>query len=128
MSQADSGRRAGIGFHCPQDNCTGTVEFDLEAAPSEDFQAVCPVCHRAYAFNPALRGKLERMMRLIDAIRGAEDLLADCTVSVTTAAGEVRIPYAMLLTRLNTRLKLDIGGKPVDIHLLVEPSSPETFR
>ena len=46
MSQADSGRRAGIGFHCPQDNCTGTVEFDLEAAPSEDFQAVCPVCHR----------------------------------------------------------------------------------
>ena len=128
MSQADSGRRAGIGFHCPQDNCTGTVEFDLETAPSEDFQAVCPVCHRAYAFNPALRGKLERMMRLIDAIRGAEDLLADCTVSVTTAAGEVRIPYAMLLTRLNTRLKLNIGGKPVDIHLLVEPSSPEMFR
>ena len=128
MSQADSGPRAGIGFHCPQESCTGTVEFDLAAAPAEDFQAVCPVCHRAYAFNPALRGKLERMMRLIGAIRDAEDLLADCTVSVTVAGGEVRIPYAMLLTRLNTRLKLNIGGKPVDIHLLVEPSSPETFR
>ena len=128
MAQADSAPRAGIGFHCPQDDCTGTVEFDLAAAPAEDFQAVCPVCHRAYVFNPALRGKLERMMRLINAIRDAEDLLADCTVSVTAAGGEVRIPYAMLLTRLNTRLKLNIGGKPVDIHLLVEPSSPETFR
>ena len=128
MSRTDSEPRAGIGFHCPQEGCTGTVEFDLAAAPAEDFQAVCPVCHHAYAFNPALRGKLERMMHLISAIRDAEDLLADCTVSVTVAGGEVRIPYAMLLTRLNTRLNLNIGGKPVDIHLLVEPSSPETFR
>ena len=124
----DLGARAQIDFHCFVDDCHGVVKFNLADITGRDFQAVCPVCHRAYAFNPALRGKLERMMRLINAIRDAEDLLADCTVSVTTAAGEVRIPYAMLLTRLNTRLKLNIGGKPVDIHLLVEPSSPETFR
>jgi len=123
-----SGLSAGIGFHCPQENCTGTVKFDLSETSSEDFQAVCPVCHRAYVFNAALRNKLERMMRLITAIREAEDLLEDCVVSVAVAGGEVRLPYAMLLTRLNTRLKLVVDGKPVDIHLLVEPGSAETFR
>ena len=123
-----SGHSAGIGFHCPQENCAGTVKFDLSETSSEDFQAVCPVCHRAYVFNAALRSKLERMMRLINAIREAEDLLEDSVVSVSVAGGEVRLPYAMLLTRLNTRLKLVVDGKPVDIHLLVEPSAAETFR
>ena len=38
------------------------------------------------------------------------------------------IPYALLLTRLNTLITLNYGGRSVDFHLRVEPSSPETFR
>ena len=68
------------------------------------------------------------MMELVSAIRQAEDILGDSNVSVNVAGGEVRIPYALLLTRLNTLITLNYGDRKVDFHLWIEPSSPETFR
>lgn len=120
--------KARIDFRCLSESCTGVVEFDLREVANKDFQALCPVCGRAYALDAALRDKLERMMKLIEALRNSEDILGDSAVSVNVAGGEVRIPYALLLTRLNTLITLDLGRTPTDFHLWVEPSSPETFR
>ncbi len=125
---AELGARAQIDFHCFVDDCSGVVKFNLADIGGRDFQAVCPVCHRAYALDSALRDKLRRMLELINALRGSEDILGDSVVSVNVAGGEVRIPYALLLTRLNTLITLEVGGKKVDFHLWVEPSSPDTFR
>ena len=75
-----------------------------------------------------LRGKLTKMMKLIDAIRDCEDILGDSVVSVNVAGGEVRIPYALLLTRLNTMISLEVAGRKTDFHLWVEPSNPQVFR
>jgi hypothetical protein len=120
--------KARIDFRCLTQDCTGVVEFNLREIADKDFQAVCPVCHRAYALDGTLQDKLERMMKLIEALRNSEDILGDSVVSVNVAGGEVRVPYALLLTRLNTLITLNLGGKPTDFHLWVEPSSPETFR
>ena len=106
----------------------GVVKFNLADITGRDFQAVCPICHRAYTLDAVLRDKLTRMLELINAIRSSEDILGDSVVSVNVAGGEVRIPYALLLTRLNTLITLELGGKKVDFHLWVEPSSPDTFR
>ena len=125
---AELGARAQIDFHCFVDDCSGVVKFNLADIGGRDFQAVCPVCHRAYALDSALRDKLRRMLELINALRGSEDILGDSVVSVNVAGGEVRIPYALLLTRLNTLITLEVGGKKVDFHLWIEPSSPDTFR
>jgi hypothetical protein len=95
---------------------------------SDDFQAVCGKCHNTYELDADLRDKLNRMLLLIVAIRDAEDILGDCNVSVNVANGEVKIPYALLLTRLNTLITLNLGDRKVDFHLWVEPASPETFR
>ena len=122
------GARAQIDFKCFVENCSGVVKFNLADIDRRDFQAVCPVCHRAYALEPALRDKLKRMLELINALRLSEDILGDSVVSVNVAGGEVRIPYALLLTRLNTLITLELDGKKVDFHLWVEPSSPDTFR
>ena len=122
------GARAQIDFHCFVDDCPGVVKFNLADVGSRDFQAVCPVCHRAYALDGVLRDKLRRMLELVNALRCSEDILGDSVVSVNVAGGEVRIPYALLLTRLNTLITLELGGKKVDFHLWVEPSSPDTFR
>ena len=127
-SEVSSNPKAKIDFCCLTENCTGVVEFNLREIADKDFQAVCPVCHRAYALDAALQDKLERMMKLIEALRNSEDILGDSVVSVNVAGGEVRVPYALLLTRLNTLITLNLGGKPTDFHLWVEPSSPETFR
>ena len=120
--------KARIDFRCLVEGCTGVVEFNLKEIADKDFQAVCPVCRRAYALDAALRDKLERMMKLIEALRNSEDILGDSVVSVNVAGGEVRVPYALLLTRLNTLITLNLGDTPTDFHLWVEPSSPETFR
>ena len=127
-SATELGARAQIDFHCFVDNCTGVVKFNLADIDGRDFQAVCPVCHRAYALEADLRDKLRRMLELIHALRSSEDILGDSVVSVNVAGGEVRIPYALLLTRLNTLITLELDGKKVDFHLWVEPSSPDTFR
>lgn len=122
------GAKVQIDFHCFEDGCDGVVKFNLADVASKSFQAVCPKCHRAYALDAALRDKLGRMLELIIAIRNSEDILGNSIVSVNVAGGEVRIPYALLLTRLNTLITLELGDRKTDFHLWVEPSSPETFR
>ena len=131
MEQANSlGAKAQIDFKClDSGNCDGVVKFNLAEVCDPEFQAVCPKCHRAYQLDEALQDKLGRMLKLVAAIRDAEDILGDSSVAVTVAgAREVKIPYALLLTRLNTLMTLDFGDRKVDFHLRIEPSSAETFR
>ena len=127
MSQNHS-NSARLDFCCQSQDCSGVVKFDLADVTDPDFQAVCPECHRAYALDETMRSKLQRMLELVIAIRNSEDILGDSVVSVNVAGGEVRIPYALLLSRLNTIITLEINGTKTDFHLGVEPSSPNTFR
>jgi len=120
--------KARIDFTCCKEGCEGTIQFNLLDVLKDDFQVVCGKCHTTYEFDDGLRDKLKRMCDLIVSIRKAEDILGNCNVSVNVAGGEVKIPYALLLTRLNTIITLDLGGKAVDFHLWVEPTSPDTFR
>ena len=122
------GNGAALDFCCKASGCDGVIKFNLTDIVDPDFQAVCPACHTAYELDDELRDKLKRMLELIIAIRNSEDILGDSVVSVNVAGGEVRIPYALLLTRLNTIITLDIGDSKTDFHLWVEPSSPSTFR
>jgi hypothetical protein len=120
--------KAQLDFNCMSGDCAGVVGFDLVNVADPDFQAVCPVCHTAYALDDSLRDKLTRMMKLIASIRECEDILGDSVVSVNVAGGEVRVPYALLLTRLNTMISLEVSGRKTDFHLWVEPSNPQIFR
>jgi len=120
--------KAQIDFLCFEDGCDGVVKFDLAEVANADFQAVCPKCHHAYSLDEGLRDKLGRMLKLIEALRASEDLLGQSMVSVNVAGGEVRVPYALLLTRLNTLITLEMGGRNVDFHLWVAPASADTFR
>ena len=122
------GAKAQIDFNCFTPDCDGVVKFNLADIVSRDFQAVCPKCHHPYSFDAGLKDKLERTLELMVAIRKAEDILGDSNVSVNVAGGEVRIPYALLLPRLNTLITLEVGDRKVDFHLWVEPASPDTFR
>ena len=122
------GAKAQIDFHCFSPEGDGVVKVNLADIAGRAFQAVCPKCHRSYALDSGLKDKLGRMLELIIAIRKAEDILGDSNVSVNVAGGEVKIPYALLLTRLNTLITLEVGGRKVDFHLWVEPASPDTFR
>ncbi|MDD2479399.1 MAG: hypothetical protein PHS31_05870 [Victivallaceae bacterium] len=115
-------------FHCLEEPCGGVVKFSLAEVTSKDFQAVCPKCHQTYELNAELTDKLKRMLSLVQAIGDAEDILGSCNVAVNVAGGSVKIPYALLLTRLNTMITLNLGGRDVDFHLWIKPSSSSTFN
>ena len=119
---------AEVDFECLNEECGKTVKFNLIEAIDKDFQLVCGNCHKSYAFDEKLREKLRKFCEMIIAIRGAEDILGNCSVAVTVPGKTVKIPYALLLTRLNTIVTLQFGDKKVDFHFRVEPASPQTFR
>jgi len=121
-------KMAEVDFECFENNCDGVVKFNLRDALADNFQAICQKCHRSYQFENDLKEKLNKLCDLIIAVRKAEDILGDCNVAVTVPGQTVKIPYALLLTRLNTMITLQVGGKDVDFHFRVEPASPDTFR
>ena len=120
--------KAHLDFICAEPDCDAVVKFDLTDIAKDDFQTLCPKCHKPYQFNAELREKLMKLHHLVLALRQAESILGDCNVAVTVPGGEVKIPYALLLTRLNTMITLNVGDKTVDFHLRIEPTSTDTFR
>jgi len=123
-----AGGRAGIDFQCLNKDCRSGVKLSLAEIGDPEFQAVCPRCKATYELDDTLRDRLLRMLDLVQTIRRCEDILGDASVAVATADDEVRVPYALLLTRLNTMISLEMGGEKVNFHLWIEPASPETFR
>ena len=122
------GAKAQIDFQCLDENCDGIIKFNLGNIADSSFQVVCEKCYHSYELDGQLREKLLKMLHLITTLREVEDILGDCKISVNVANGEVKIPYALLLTRLNTMISLKIGERTVDFHLRVEPGAEETFR
>lgn len=119
---------AEVDFECLNPECKETVKFNLIDAANEHFLVICQHCHHSYEFDKDISDKLQKLRNLIIAIRKAEEILGDCNVAVTVPGGTVKIPYPLLLTRLNTMISLKMGGRKIDFHFRVEPSSPKTFR
>ncbi len=117
-----------VDFVCIEPDCKAPVAFNLMDAMEKDSQILCPSCHRPYEFEQGLKDKLGKLLKLILAVREAESILGDCNVSVSVPGGSVKIPYPLLLTRLNTLISLDMGGKKVEFHFRIEPTSPDTFK
>lgn len=119
---------AHIDFNCLNENCDNIVSFNMAEAINPDFQLVCPVCHRAFVLNDSLRRKFVKMQELIASLRDSEEILDNSSVAVDVPGGEVKVPYALLLTRLNSRISLEVDGRFIDFTLRVEPGNPDTFR
>ena len=121
--------KATIEFNCIEEKCGKPIQFNMMALKESDGFLVCPACHRSYQFNKSTLDKLSKLRNLIVAIREAEEILDDCNIAVTTAVDEVKLPYRLLLTRLNTTFSLYLNDQQVDFTFRVEPLSEEgTFR
>jgi len=120
--------RAALDFACIDPDCQAAVQCNVMALEAADGRVTCPQCRREYVFESDFRAKFLRLRSLILALREAEDILGDASVAVTTPAGEVKIPYRLLLTRLNTIITLEIEGKKIDFHFRVEPLRESSFR
>jgi hypothetical protein len=110
-----------VDFKCLQHDCDAVVEFNIMGLKKNNGVVSCPTCHHQVEFNEEFIGKLEKLRNLLIAVQEAEDILGDCNVGVTTPAGEIKVPYRLLLTRLNSLLTLDVAGEKVDFAFRIEP-------
>lgn len=114
-----------VQFKCQNPQCAKPVQLDLLDTTEDNQIILCPACHESYQFDRKFIEKLSKLKKLIAAIQDAEDILDDAIVSVTTRSDEVKLPYRLLLTRLNTQI--NIGG--IDFTFRLEPlEKNSTFR
>lgn len=109
-----------VEFICVQDKCDGTVTFKMLALNNGD-KVFCPKCNNEYVFNCELITKLQKFSDLIHAVRESSDILGSTNVSINVNGHSVKIPYRLLLTRLNTVLTLRIGDREIHFRYRVEP-------
>ena len=120
--------RARVDFVCIDEDCHGVVLFNVMELRESKGQVSCPSCHREYRFDVEFLEKLERLRELVLAVMNAEDILGDVNVAVTTPAGTIKVPYRLLLTRLNSIITLQVGDQKVDFHFRIEPLHDATFK
>ena len=95
----------------------------------KDGLITCPHCYRQYSFSDSgFIDKLQKLKNLLIAVKEAEDILGDVNVGVNTVAGSAKIPYRLLLTRMNTVITLDVGGQKIDFNFRVEPAKSGDFH
>ena len=118
-----------IDFNCLEADCDHTIEFNLMGLKANNGLVSCPHCHSQYELkDESFIGKLEKLRNLLLAVRDAEEILGDVNVGVTTMSGQTKIPYRILLTRLNTTITLELEGQKVDFAFRVEPTQSNEFR
>ena len=125
---AETELQAKVDFACLDEECRSTITFNVMDLCESNGKIACPECHRLYHFDTTFRDKLKRLRTLILSVQEAEDILGDACIAVTTATDEVKIPYRLLLTRLNSIITLNVGGQDVTFHFRIEPLNNGTFK
>lgn len=83
----------------------------------------CDVCGKNYLFNdPTLVRQLKKFEALCRQIHDSEEILGSASVGVNVGEHHVKVPYKLLLTRLNSNLELNMEGKKVSIFFRIEPT------
>lgn len=106
-------------FNCLE--CSEPVNFSLfELEKQPNF--ACDSCQKKYAFSDNfLKQQLRKFENLCRQLIESEDILGSTSVGVDVGEHHVKIPYKILLTRLNPSLDLKIGDKTLSIRFRLEP-------
>ena len=102
--------------------CQNPIQFSVfELEKSE--QVKCSECGLIYDFNDeVLMRQLRKFENLCRQIQLSEEILSNTSVGIYLGDREVKIPYKLLLTRLNSTLDLTVGERPLTITFRIEPT------
>ncbi len=82
----------------------------------------CADCEREYLFDDAtICRQLRKFEALCRQVLESEEILGNTSVGINVGEHHVKVPYKLLLTRLNACLDLSIGEKPLTITFRLEP-------
>ena len=109
-----------IEFKCISPACATPIDFSLTEIESNG-TLVCPHCGKAYSFHPDFVDKMKRFYKLVEAVQDARDILGNANVAINVKGNEVKIPYRLLLTRMNTLITLKMDDGELTFRFRVEP-------
>ena len=119
----------GAGLEFPCCSCGKIVAFSVTDVLSDKrLEIKCEGCQQGYLFeDPVLRGHMRKFVALCSQIQDSEEILSKTSVGVTVANRTVKVPYNLLLTRLNSFLELELDGKTICVQFRTEPCSATKF-
>lgn len=107
-------------------NCQKPIQFSV--FDLENHQKIaCTECGLTYDFSDAaLQRQLKKFEDLCCQIQSSEEILSNTSVGIFLGDREIKIPYKLLLTRLNSTLDLMVGERPLSITFRIEPAKEFT--
>lgn len=102
--------------------CQQPVRFSIFELNDNHAPISCSKCDKKYAFeDDSLKRQLKKFEALCCQIIDSEEILSNTSVGIDVGEHSVKIPYRLLLTRLNSMLDLKIGDQHVAINFRIEP-------
>jgi hypothetical protein len=109
-----------IEFKCIDEKCDEFLCLSIKEIENNP-TVTCSGCRKTYTFNEDFIVKMKKFEKLVLAVREAEDILGSTNVAINIKGHQIKVPYRLLLTRLNTLITLNIGGKEISFRFRVEP-------
>lgn len=107
-------------FSCQ--GCQKPIKFSIFEIEAHHSTVCCSECGKKYAFNDeALKRQLKKFQALCQQLIESEEILSNTAVGIDVGDHHVKVPYKILLTRLNSSLDLMIGNQPLSISFRIEP-------
>lgn len=107
-------------FNCL--SCQIPVSFSVFNLNHSECLFSCEGCQKQYAFtDETLKRQLKKFAALCQQLIESEEILSHAAIGIDINNTQVKIPYKLLLTRLNSSLDLMIGQQPVSIKFRIEP-------
>ena len=108
-------------FHCL--SCKEPVRFSIFDLEKNHTPIICSNCDKQYVLeDPDLRRQLRKFEALCQQVLESEEILGNTSVGIDIGEHHVKVPYKLLLTRLNSSLDLKIGDQQVSIMFRIEPT------
>ncbi len=106
-------------FECVE--CHQPVTFSVVTHSLKPLE--CEGCKKKYVFDdPVLIRQLKKFQDLCRQIHESEEILGMTHVGIDVNGQSIKVPYRILLTRLNSSLDLVLGDQPLSIRFRIEPS------
>lgn len=103
-------------------HCNQPVRFSVFEIDQNKHKVVCPSCKKNYIFDDeTICRQLRKFEALCRQVLESEEILSNTSVGINVGEHLVKVPYKILLSRLNASLDLMIGSKAVSITFRLEP-------
>lgn len=108
-------------FDCQ--SCGDAVTFSVFELDKPGCSIDCENCRQRYQLgDEVLQRQLKKFTALCKQLIESEEILSSAAVGIDIGEHHVKVPFKILLTRLNPVLDLVIGDRPFSIRFRIEPT------